>query len=100
MLKYIISIFICCTAFIAADFEEHAIETLALTFQAFEEKGGDAVWPRFKLSGLPTVFHFKNGHVYAFGLKGALPLWENRLIRQYPILYCPAHSCCLAPLAP
>lgn len=98
MLKYFISIFICCTAFIAADFEEHSIETLASTFQAFEERGGDAVWPRFKLSDLPTVFHFNNGHLYAFGLKGALPLWENRLIQQCPVLYCPAHSCCLAPL--
>lgn len=100
MFKGLIFIFLCCSTLGGADFEQRSIETLALTFQSFEEKGGDPIWPGFKPAGTPAVFHFNNGHVYAFGLKGPLPLWEKRFMNHYPFWYCPSHPASLVPLDP
>lgn len=100
MFKCLISIFLCWSTLGCADFEQRSIETLALTFQSFEEKGADPIWPGFDLASSPAVFHFNNGHVYAFGLKGPLPLWEKRLMNRCPVWYCPSHPASLVPLDP
>jgi hypothetical protein len=104
MFKYFVAFLIFCFGPIIAHeqeaFESRYIETMALTFQAFEQQGSESIWPHFHLAGRPTVFHFKNGHVYAFGLKRSSPRWESRLVQQHPLLFCEQYPVALAPLHP
>ncbi len=104
MFKYLVFILLCFGLRLIAQ-ESNAreiryIETLALTFQGFEKQESESIWPHFHLSDCPVVFHFKNGHVYAFGLKRASSLWKRNLIQQYPILFCARYPISLAPLQP
>lgn len=48
--------------------EKAPIEILASTFEVFETKDINPVWPKFELKSLPTIIHFENGHIYSFGL--------------------------------
>lgn len=103
MLKYFIILITFCFWAIANDraaFEQQSMETLALTFQAFEQEDSSTIWPHFHLSDRPAVFHFKNGHVYAMGLVRSMPVWEQRLIQRYPVLFCSQYPISLAPLHP
>lgn len=79
--------------------ENQYIEALALTFQEYEKEGSEAIWPNFHFTDKPVLFHFQNGHVYAFGLKNS-PLWEKRTIQHHPVLFCAKYPISLAPLQP
>lgn len=104
MIKYLISILIILSSFkIFAqenqDLEERYIEAMALTFQGFEKEGGESIWPNFCLTDYPTIFHFQNKHLYAFGLNPS-SLWENRLIHHSPVLFLSHYPSSLPPLHP
>lgn len=76
------------------------IKALALTFQGFEKGENELIWPHFRLTDKPIICHFRNGHVYAFGLVRYSSLWEKRLVQHYPILVCPHYPISLMPFNP
>lgn len=80
--------------------EKRYMEIMVATAQSFEREGGDSIWPRFQPFSQPVVFHFNNGHVYAFGLNSRSPFWEKLAINQFPILFCRQYPKTLAPLHP
>jgi len=82
------------------DFEKDAIETMALTFQGFAREGGDSIWPNFDLTDCPVIFHFRNGHAYAYGLKLPSSRWEKLVSHHYPISFCPQFPVSLPLLQP
>lgn len=83
-----------------AEFEERYIKTLAQTLQCSMKEGSDQIWPGFHLANQPLVFHFQNGHVYAFGLKTFSPIWEKRECGQFPFLFSAKYPNDLPPLHP
>jgi len=93
MIKYFfICIFILSTICFAND-EQKLVDSLAQTFEAFENKGGYQIWPRFQFNTYPTVVHFNNGHAYSFGLEGDPMTWKKNRVHRYPYL------CSIVPLS-
>lgn len=73
MYKYLIVLF-CLVAYSVTLFsveieenEKKQVELLASTLESFESKEVEKIWPRFDLKTIPTIIHFKNEHIYAFG---------------------------------
>ena len=82
------------------DLEKRYIETMALTFQAFTQEESQLIWPGFTLNDRPVVFHFQNGHLYAFGLRAHSPVWERGVIQNIPVLFSSRYPHVLPPLHP
>lgn len=83
-----------------SDFEERYMTTLARTLQRSMREGSGQIWPGFHLTNQPLVFHFQNGHVYAFGLQSHSSFWENREIAHLPALFTSEYPDDLPPLHP
>ncbi|MBA3722597.1 MAG: hypothetical protein H0W88_09380 [Parachlamydiaceae bacterium] len=67
--------------------EEWQIEKLASILETFKMEEIDPIWPNFDLIELPTTVHFKNGHIYSFGL----PLtskWEKTTVNEMDAHFC------------
>lgn len=67
--------------------EKKIIETLASTFQSFEEGKGEAIWPSFQLADKPTILHFAGGSMYAMGSSLELSSWEMQSYGNFPVLF-------------
>jgi hypothetical protein len=63
--------------------EEHQVNILASLLHEFKTPSNE-IWPGFDLHASPSIVHFKNGHLYAFGLPFTNQ-WQIKQINKHAI---------------
>lgn len=55
-------------SFTKEEFEDKQINTLASVLESYQTNKKASIWPEFDLNDIPSMVHFKNGHIYSFNL--------------------------------
>jgi hypothetical protein len=74
--------------FVAFDPNEQAtVVQVSRILQAFDRGEVDQIWPGYRITLVPTILTFHNGHIYAFHLQSEDPCWKTWNIEGQRVLF-------------